>query len=491
MNPHILAACFCGMSFFSHAYAQSQPGSSTATTYETRYLTFQVQTGLHGYASQFYPEPGRHSLTKPQMEEFVHSLLKAISASGDARHKLAFAVGPFCFDMPDDETREFIHNAFAVALENDVAVALHIDDSMGWGERKDLISNPDNIETADWRQIPTTGRRMDWGVKPMKFAPQMCFNAPAIISAVKNRATLIGTEVAKELDVLKKAGKAHLFAGLMAGWETMIGRDFDTDQALGFRGLSHRGFSEGNPPKDPNAERVQIVREFIQLWAASLHEAGVDQEKIFCHIAFTPQGLDHKESSHSTSHFSPPEVAFGPSYRPGFSTYPEGSTFEQIQAALSSHGSPGWISAEGTNISPTGMPSGLTMETYLGRMFNHGAVMVNIFAWGIGGDAMGGHFFRRVAEDPEPLAAYAKFLRGESLVETAPTGFSPEVLQAKMQRIQKELSSWIQATGKKTEVMPLVQKLQASSKEKKWQDVNKTADEILALISPAADKPSK
>src|ERR1700679_667256 len=87
---------------------------------ETRYLSFQLMTGLPGYAGP-PPMPGRFSLSKAQLEAFVHELVKAIGTSGDARHKLAFAVGPLCFDMPDEETRQFIRDAFAVARENDVA----------------------------------------------------------------------------------------------------------------------------------------------------------------------------------------------------------------------------------------------------------------------------------------------------------------------------------------------------------------------------------
>ena len=162
----------------------------------------------------------------------------------------------------------------------------------------------------------------------------------------------------------------------------------------------------------------------MELWANSLHAAGCPREKIFCHIAFTSQGLDAKnQKSRWWINFSPPDVAFSSAYRPGFSTYPEGSTFKEIYAVLAEHGSPGWISAEGTNVSPTGMPGEPTMETYLGRMFNHGAVMVNIFSWGIGGEAMRNNFFRKATENPEALAAYAKFLRRETLVETAPHRF--------------------------------------------------------------------
>jgi hypothetical protein len=473
----ILLSVF-GFALLGNASAQSPNGPA-----ETRYLTFQVQTGLHGYASQFHSPPGRFSLTKAQMEEFVRDVVEAIGMTGDARHKLAFAVGPICFDMPDEETRQFIRDAFAVARETDVAVALHVDDSMGWGERKDLISNPDNIETADWKQIPNTGRRMDWGLKPMKFAPQMCFNAPAIIAAVKDRGALIGMEVKKEMDALKAAGKEHLFAGIIAGWETRIGRDFETDRPLGYRALSHRGFSESNPPKDADHERVLVVKEFIELWANALHAPGVPREKIYCHIAFTAQGLDHKEKSQTVSTFALPEVAFSPAYRPGFSTYPEAEAIKEIRGHVAAHDSPAWISAEGTNVAPgSGLSSGITMETYLGRMFNHGAVMVNIFAWGIGGEAMRNNFFRRAAEDPEPLAAYSKFLRGEKLVESAAQGFSVEVLEAKMHRIQSELPVWMQKTGKQAEAMALMQKVKSLVKEKKWQEVDKVADELLGLM---------
>ena len=144
---------------------------------ETRYLTFQLMTGLPGYAGP-PPMPGHFALGKAQLEAFVREVKTAIGATGDARHKLAFAVGPFCFDMSDEETRQFIRDAFAVARENDVAVAFHIDDSMCWGQRKDLLSNPDNIETADWTQEPSTGRRADWGPQAHPVSAPDVFQQP-------------------------------------------------------------------------------------------------------------------------------------------------------------------------------------------------------------------------------------------------------------------------------------------------------------------------
>lgn len=467
----------------------AEPGGARGP--ETRYLMFQLMTGLPGYAGP-PPMPGRSSLSKAQMESFVRDVARAIGTRGDARHKLGFAVGPVCFDMTDSETRQFLRDAFAVARENDVAVAFHIDDSMCWGRRTDLIADPENLEAAGWKDGPNTGRRADWGPEPTRFPPQMCFNSPAIVALVKERAKLIGTEIHRELGRLQADGKAHLFAGVIAGWETQIGRDFETGRPLGYRALRHRGFSESHPPKDPDRVRAEVVKEFITLWADSLHDGGVPRSGIFCHIAFTDQGLrepDARETYAEKVNFALPEAAFGAAYRPGFSTYPEGATFRQIHAMVAQHGNPGWISAEGANVSPTSMPGEPTMETYLGRMFNHGAVMVNIFAWGIGGEAMRDNFFRRAAEDPEALAAYAKFLRHAPLVEAVASGFSSEAFRAKMQRIQKEFPTWVQETGKAAQVMPRIQRLQALIKEKKWREADRVADELLDLME--GDRPEQ
>jgi len=314
----------------------------------------------------------------------------------------------------------------------------------------------------------------------------MCYNAPAIIAAAKERAKLIGAEIAREVAALKAQGKEHLFAGVIAGSETQISPEFGTNRRLGFRALSHRGFSESNPPKDADAERVSVVKEWIELWCKSLREGGAPPEKIFCHIAFTGQGLrkaDAKDSYAAKVAFAPPEVAFSSAYRPGFSTYPEGSTFKEVHAVVAAHGSPGWISAEGTNVSPTSMPGEAAMETYLAKMFNHGAVLTNIFSWGIGGEAQRNNFFRKATENPEALGAYAKFLRGEPLVESEQHGFSAATFQEKMKQVQAMLPAWVNGnTGRQAKATSLMQKIQPFLKERKWQDADKVADELLALV---------
>jgi hypothetical protein len=92
-------------------------------------------------------------------------------------------------------------------------------------------------------------------------------------------------------------------------------------------------------------------------------------------------------------------------------------------------------------------------------------VTVNVFSWGIGGEAHRNNFFRRATENPEAPGAYAKSLRGETMVESAATGFSAGALQEKMHQIQTELPGSVQEAGQHGRVMPLMQKLQSLVKE--------------------------
>ena len=119
------------------------------------------------------------------------------------------------------------------------------------------------------------------------------------------------------------------------------------------------------------------------------------------------------------NHFAPPSVAFGKHHRPGFSTYPQPGLFDDIYEELARHKQVGWASCEGTNMQPSSGPgqTGMNMETYLAKTFNHGGTVVNIFAWGIGGEAMKNMDFRVVTEGEDALRAYRKFLKGDPLIE--------------------------------------------------------------------------
>ena len=137
----------------------------------------------------------------------------------------------------------------------------------------------------------------------------------------------------------------------------------------------------------------------------------------FSRAALSRSAAIRRSRIHSTIIFAPPSVAFGKHHRPGFSTYPQPGLFDDIYEELAKHKQVGWASCEGTNLQLGSGPgqSGMTMETYLAKMFNHGGTLVNIFSWGIGGEANKNMSFRVVTEGEEALRAYRKFLKGDPL----------------------------------------------------------------------------
>lgn len=425
--------------------------------------------------------------SKDALFDLIETVVDTIGTTGDSRNKLGFALGPIALDHTDDEVTQLIQDGFAIAEELDLAVAFHIDDSMFWGRLDTLADSNENIEWRDWNGTPNTGRRIDWGPEPTRLAEHMCFNSPDVIAVVEERAQLIGREVESGLERLRAAGQQELYAGFMSGWETQLGRDFATDEYLGYCGLTNMGYSASEPPDDIDYERTRLVKDFIDLWARELVRGGVPSDKLYSHIVFTVQGLDDPDRVANSSyekqvHFSTPDVAFGDFYRPGFSTYPSPGTFAEIHEQLERNGNPPWASAEGTNVVPSGVDGEGDMETYLGRMFNHGAVMVNIFSWGLGGDELRDNMFRQVTERPEAIAAYRKFLAGEALVENPPEPLSIERFRTKVESIHRDLPAWARRTGRQSTAESYIERLDEHITAGSLYAANAVADEVLALI---------
>lgn len=476
--------------------ALTVPGDLSAggpTPRETRYLAFQIFTGTPdpavpiGDSALLSPLPSQESI-----ERTVDGILEAIGAKGDKSHRLGFVLGPISMDHGDTDVKRLIKEAFTIARDKDIAVGFHIDDSMFWRRRAQDLRAPADIEWLDWSGRPNTGRRIDWGPQPMKLMPQLCFGSPAVRKAVAEMASVLGGQIAAEFKHLKREGREDLFLGVIAGWETQIGRDFDTGRHLGYCSLAHKGYSAANPPPDLDRAREDVVQEFIGHWGASLVKAGLPAGRIYSHIAFTPKAVSDDMAANDpgfpgasrSQHFAPLRIAFGTGIRPGFSTYPAPALFKELHATLRERNVDGWASCEGTNVDPGNHMREETMETYLARMFNHGAILVNIFAWGVGGEEIKHtNHFRRATEGRESIEAYRKFLRGERLVESTKHVELP-ALASKVRRIQRELPAWIRRTGRADRAMPLMQKLEKSLKiQDSMGEAEKVADEVLTLIA--------
>ncbi len=466
--------------------------AKTDVTTPTKYLAFQVFIGspspnipIGGGGSQPLSPPP----SKAAMKLLVQNIVDQIGGTGDQQHKLAFIIGPLAFDLTDAQLQQMIRDAFEIAAEMNIAVGFHIDDSMFWARRSDLWKDPKNVEWLDWEGTPNTGRRIDWGPQPTKFSPQMCFNSAAIQMEVTRLANqIIGTTIQQEVSRLIVQGQPELFAGVIVGWETQIGQDFDTNQFLGYCALSNRGFSRANPPQNPDAEREKVVQTFIELWAGGIKQAGIDSGKIYSHTALLPQTLfDTMKTSGASysqfNHFAPPEVSFGVNYRPGFSTYPQTGLMEQLYTTFLKHGNPSWASSEGSTVNPATLESVVKPETYLGWMFNHNAALVNIFGWGVG--TQGKNPFWKAAASSEALDAYRKFLSGQALIEDT-TDLTTNVsgsLPDKIHKIQADLPIWLpKHPDQQSKVQLLLTQLDQDVKAGNYQSASIKADTILSLI---------
>lgn len=402
---------------------------------EIQYLVFQIFT--YNPSSNGYKQP----LDGASIRNQVNQILTAVdNKRGDGLNRqLGFAVGPLSLDHTDDELRGFIQESFAIADEKDVAVAFHIDESMFWINRPDLWNNPDNVEWSDWNGTVFPQRYISWA--PVLLAPQMCYNSPGIKKEIERIARdVIGAEIKKGIDNLKTKNKEKLFAGVINGWETHLAdhRYIDVDdqtanqldiqrKRIGYHALTNLGYSSTNPPTDFDAALERVVYDFTDFWAMKLSEANIPSNRIYTHIAFPVFPPDQQQAwlnqlsmhlgftsnmlgfTHTNS-----STAFNTHSRPGFSTYPIGfkennvdGRLAKILAELPKHGSPHWASSEGTNVqgeSAAIITSHISWNEYINDMFNHGASLVNIFAWS---DPTG---YGTATRSAEAIEAYKKFL---------------------------------------------------------------------------------
>ena len=136
----------------------------------TRYLMFQV---FNGNQTVEIPWDNTKPLVRTPADSvarLVDDIVTTIGTRGTARAKLGFVLGPLAFDHSDEDVRGTIQDAFAMAREKNVAVGFHLDDAMFWLNRKDLMSNPRNVEWINWEETSTRGLH-SIGEKKAAFSP--------------------------------------------------------------------------------------------------------------------------------------------------------------------------------------------------------------------------------------------------------------------------------------------------------------------------------
>ena len=449
---------------------------------EMRYLAFQMFTDGPGMGR----DDGDCGLTgapdRAQIERFADRLAERIGLTGHGDARLAVVIGPLAFDHGDEQIRQVISDGFDVARDRGVAIGFHIDDSKFWGCREELLADQANIERIGWDAPPSTGQYLNWG-EPWRLPPQMCLTAPAIRSAARDRAgAVIANSISREL----AQTEAKLFAGVMVGWETAIGIDFETRERTGYCALEGRGFGADTTRAMRDEALQDVVKGWIGLWAGELAAAGVPKNRIDSHIAFRPrQSHNDPDSYPQAVGYSTIATAFGDDWLPGFSTYPDPDLFQEIHQEMSLRTIQGWASAEGANIilDPTGpYEPDADMEAYLSTMFNHGATLTVLFGWGLG---RAGEPFTSAAERDTALEAYRKFLRGEELTGSYRPGDFARAgsLPAKINRMHEQIRSFVNRGGDPSDIEPLVQEIDRLLRAGEMGKAEGLIDEVLALTA--------
>ena len=415
--PGLLAPLLVSISLMADRASAEQPAP--------QYLIFQIFIGTAEPASGVY-----HSgMSKPEIQAIARHIADTLRPERNNPNRiLGFAIGPIAMDQGEDDARRVIRDAFDVALETDMAVALHLDDYMFWAQAsgtdgRQLRAAQDTAEWTDWSGTPAGGLDIGW-LPNVRLAPQLCYESPQVMDFVGHwTRDVIGQEIKQQFDRLVEAGKGQLFAGIIAGWESNL-----SDSYCSF---SYLGYSAEKPPDDFDHERERVLQRHIERWAKGIFDSGIPRQLIFTHLAPLPRRDYEKISAmlpRERIRKMPQSTAFGAYWtafnnysNPGFSAYVDEGRFEDIYEAIGAHASTAsparWAMAEGTNVvlAPGGpAQSPLDWETYLARSFNHGAAIVNLFG-GFQGPRLDP--FRRATDSQEALSAYRKFLQGDSLVE--------------------------------------------------------------------------
>jgi hypothetical protein len=458
----------------------------------------------------------------------IQAFAAKLGTTGDGKtRQLGFGFGFPFFVSNESEIRKAIKQGFDFAKQTNVAVHFPVDDHTKWGGRPDLWNwydpaakgyNPDNkqnVEWYDWEGTPSKRRYLSPVGTPQQ-SPHMCYNSPAILKEIRRIMTqVVGPAFREEIDKLKQEHKEYLFAGITVGAEAgfddysvvptvsqilpqlrtndpmrlqmlkmlmaaaqLMEEDKAPHSRVGYCSLTNAGYSKTNPPADINAALAAINQQFIEFWDKQFSDAGIPCSRIYTHVAACVRQDD--------SNNAPIGIVFNPYARPGWTTYPQGvlkNGFQPLYDELAKHGNPTWGGVEANAFGNPNAPVRASWEQYLAWHYNHGAKLVSI---NIGAaDQWVMSYLGKGAFGGEAMAAYKKFLNGETLIEAKETSNLMERLPPKIQKIQRELPAWTQKTGN-TEAAALMKQLHEQMKAENFEEVEKIADSILKVIGASA-----
>lgn len=355
----------------------------------------------------FMLEPGVVDQPKPPVspaeafDRYVDYLERQIGTRGSNGRQLGFGLLLTAWDQPPESQFAYIDAAFEAARRRSVAVHFAIETHYMWQTRTDLWNffdpqlpgydpaNAANVEWTDWSPAAAfPARFLDWG-EPQALAPHMCYASPTVRGEASRLAReVIGRRIAQRVRELEADGLGHLFSGITVTSEpslddysqvslfnpalaALIAQKGLRPAQLGYCSLTNLGYSRESPPPDLRAALARVNREWVELWAKTLANAGIAPSLLFTHVAALTALAESPLLNYTNAPF---DIAFLDSAVPGFTTYalgPLAASFEPIYGALRKHCASSWAGTEASFFDGRGV--GIDPEDYLRRHFDHGA----------------------------------------------------------------------------------------------------------------------
>ena len=235
-----------------------------------------------------------------------------------------------------------------------------------------------------------------------RLLPSMCFECDRVKALVDHVTSVIGPALA--------AGDPDLLGAVIIGWEA------GSNNPLGYHSLTLDGFGASDSAATLRHAQQQILHDYLERWARDLNVTyGIAKTKLYTHITNCTQ-WDIDQHTCDPAKANGPDAfweMFNDYSIGGISGYANSAAEDLLGATAAAAGGQPWGMMEGTNIDilhgTPYRPSDISYETYLAKIFNHGATMADIFGVEGGGvDA---------STTDEAIAAYRKFLTGGDLKE--------------------------------------------------------------------------
>lgn len=240
-------------------------------------------------------------------------------------------------------TERRIKNAFSKSVEFDLPLLIHIDFEWFIDSRPDIWNwylpnfagynenNKFKVEWSGWNE-PLKKYGIFWDVAGLERKARICYSNPSIQLEVVQKARFFAALINEWRLELAKMNKSYLFVGIDPGWETGIqnysnftaAKNKGVNYNMGYCALHYEGYSQNNPPTNPEAVLEEVVRKYAKFESQIFYEAGLPKNKIFTHIAAFDG--DKISGPHPNAPFRQRglvEQAFNEFSTPGFSIYPE------------------------------------------------------------------------------------------------------------------------------------------------------------------------